>query len=229
MCWKNGILQAMAYKDKDLSNLIPDYCNDRLEAEEKADFERRLREDQDLQDECRDFQEFRKLYREIDPVEPEPSTTIFDQITARVSTQQTAEKKEEKSRQAKMTSTLTESLLNFWQQCRESMSIPWMLAAAQAVVIVFLLIPMPRQNTYTTLSSPEVAANADKISINVVFQPKAMESDIRSLLHSIEGSVSSGPSSEGRYVVTVSGQNDLEKIMQTLKQSESVLFAEPVY
>ena len=63
----------------------------------------------------------------------------------------------------------------------------------------------------------------------IVFQPNAQEADIRSLLQSIQGSVSSGPSREGRYVVSVGKQSDLEKVMRTLKQSKFVLFAEPAY
>lgn len=213
----------MAYKDNDKSDLIADYCNNRLDANEKADFEDLLRDDRELLDECRDFQGFQELYRRIDPAEPSPSGAIFDQITRKISAHQKVERKA-----PVQSSPPAKSIRSFWQRIRESIAVPWMLAAAQAVVIVLLLIPAPEQNTYTTLSSTEVAANAEKIGINVVFRPNAPESDIRSLLHGIQGSVSSGPSREGRYVVSIGSRSDLDKAVRTLKQSEIVLFAEPV-
>ena len=214
----------MTHKDNDKSDRIPDYCNNRLDPHEKADFESLLEEDHELLDECKDFQGFQKLYRQIDPAEPSPSDAIFKQISRQVSAHQNAE------REAPVQSSqLVESIRYFWQQIRESITVPWMLAAAQAAVIVLLLVPTPQQNTYSTLSSTEVAADAEKVGINVVFRPNALESDIRSLLHGIEGSVSSGPSREGRYVVSISKQNDLDKVIRTLKQSEIVVFAEPVY
>jgi hypothetical protein len=213
----------MTNKDNDRSDLIPDYCNNRLNAKERADFENRLQEDHGLLDECNDFQKFQKLYRQIDPGEPSPSNAIFNRISREVSTQQKVERKA-----PAQFSPLPESILDFWQQIRQSIAVPWMLAAVQAVVIVLLVIPAPEQNTYSTLSTTEVAANTEKIDINVVFRPNAPESDIRSLLHTIQGSISSGPSREGRYVVSISSRNDLDKAVRTLKQSENVVFAEPV-
>jgi len=214
----------MTTKDHNLSDLIPDYCNNRLDANEKADFEHLLQENHELLDECNDFQGFQKLYRRIDPAEPSPSDAIFNQI----SSQACAHRKMEKKAPVQ-SRPLAESIHYVWQQIRESIAVPWMLAAAQTVVIVLLLIPAPQQNTYSTLSATEVAANAEKIGINVVFRPNALESDIRSLLHTIQGSVGSGPSREGHYVVSISNRSDLDRAVQTLKESEIVLFAEPIH
>jgi hypothetical protein len=214
----------MAHKDYDKSELVPDYCNNRLDANERADFESRLRDDHELLDECRDFQAFQKLYRQIDPAEPSPSDAIFDRIAREVGAGHKVERKA-----PEQTSPLAESIRLFWQQIRESIAVPWMFAAAQAVVIVFLLIPAPRHDTYSTLSAKGVASIAEKIGINVVFRPSAPESDIRGLLHTIQGSFSGGPSSEGRYVVIINSRSNLDTAVQTLKQSEIVVFAEPVY
>jgi anti-sigma-K factor RskA len=222
-CWKNRISQTMANKDNDRSDLIADYCNNRLNADDRADFESRLQEDRELLDECNDFQKFQNLYRQIDPAEPAPSDAIFNQISRAVSTQQKVERKA-----PAQVSPLVESIRGFWQQIRQSIAVPWMLAAAQAVVIVLLVIPAPEQNTFSTLSATKAAANAEKIGINVVFRPDAPESDIRSLLHAIQGSFSNGPSKEGHYVVSIGSRNDLDQAVRTLKQSAFVLFAEPV-
>lgn len=224
VCWKNRISQAMTHKDNDKSDLISDYCNNRLDANEKADFERLLQDDPELLEECKDFQEFQKLYRQVDPGEPSPSDAIFNRISSKVGAHQKVERKA-----PVQSSLLAESMRSFWQRIRESIAVPWMLAAAQAVVIVLLLVPAPEQNTYSTLSTAKVASIAEKIGINVVFRPTAPESDIRSLLHTIQGSISSGPSREGRYVVSLNSRSDLDTAVQTLKQSEIIVFAEPVY
>ena len=217
----------MTHKNNDKSDLIADYCNNRLAANEKADFESLLQDDHELLEECKDFQGFQKLYRQIDPAEPSPSDAIFDRISRKVSVVSAHQKAERKA--PVQSSPLAESIRSFWQRIREFITVPWMLAVAQTVVIVLLLIPAPEQNTYSTLSATKVATIAEKIGINVVFRPNAPESDIRSLLHTIQGSISSGPSREGRYVVSIGNRSDLDTAVQTLKHSEIVVFAEPVY
>ena len=212
----------MAYKDDDISHRIPDYCNNRLNAEEKADFESLLRDDGELLAECRDFQDVRKLYRRIDPAEPSPSEAIFAQISRKVGAQQMENKAPAR------TSPTAEFLRALGQRIRESMAVPWMLAAAQAVVIVLLLVPAPGKNTYSTLSTTEMAKHAEKAGINVVFRPDAPESVIRSLLHAVRGSIVGGPSREGRYVIEIADPGDLGEAVQTLKKSEIVVFAEPM-
>ena len=214
----------MTYKDTKISDLIPDYCNNRLNTHDKADFEKRLQEDNELLREYNDFRGFQKLYQQVDPAEPSPSDAIFDQISSNIEARQTVKKKA-----PVQSSPLLESIRSYWQQFREFTTVPWMLAAAQAVVIVLLLMPATQQNTYSTLSATQDTVTAEKIGINVVFQPNALESDIRSLLHKIQGSISNGPSTEGRYLVSINNQTDLDKTIQTLKQSEIVLFAEPVF
>lgn len=218
----------MNYKDNDISDWIPEYCNNRLDANEKAEFESLLQEDPELLAECNDFQEFQKLYRQIDSAEPSPSDAIFNQISSNINVQQKVERKA-----SVQSSKLIETIRSYWEQIHEFVSVPWMLAAAQAAVIVLLLMPATdqttqTQNTYATLSGSEMAVYVEKSDINVVFQPTAVESDIRSLLHTIQGSVSSGPSSEGRYVVSISIKSDLDTAIQTLKESEIVLFADLV-
>ncbi len=214
----------MTYKDNKISDLIPDYCNNRLDTHDKADFEKRLQDDRELLKEYNDFRGFQTLYRQVDSTEPTPSDAIFDQISSNISARQTV-----KQKAPVQSSPLGESIRSYWQQFREFMTVPWMLAAAQAVVIVLLLMPATQQNTYSTLSATQDTIASEKIGINVVFQPNALESDIRSLLHKIQGSISNGPSTEGRYLVNINTQTDLDTTMQTLKQSKIVLFAEPVF
>jgi len=218
----------MTSKKKDMSELIPDYCNDRLDARQKADFEWQLQEDQELLEEYNDFRKLRDLYRQIDHNEPSPSDALFSRISSNIATQQQHEK-DKRGDKTVRSGQLMAAIRNFWQQVRASVAVPWVLAGIQAAVIVLLLVSVPRENTYSTLSSTEKVAESGRPGINVVFAPSARESDIRSLLLTIHGSVSGGPSMEGRYVVSISNENDLDGALLKLKQSEFVVFAEPVY
>jgi anti-sigma-K factor RskA len=214
----------MTHKNNDISDLIPDYCNNRLNAEERADFESRLRQDRQLLDEFKDFQGFQELYRRSDPAEPSPSDAIFQQICRKAGVQPKVERKA-----TQRFSSFAGFLGDFWRQIRQSIAVPWMLAAAQAVVIVLLMSPAPEQNRYATLSASKPAVTAEEITINVVFRDNAPESEIRSLLQEIQGSFSSGPSREGRYVVSIDSRKDLDQAVRTLKHSNIVVFAEAVY
>ena len=73
-----------------------------------------------------------------------------------------------------------------------------------------------------------MAARIDKRGINVVFQENATEGEIRQLLQGIGGSVGSGPSREGRYVIEVDGKSDLPSILGKLQHSPIIVFAEVV-
>jgi hypothetical protein len=206
-----------------ISDTIADYCNDRLSPKDRVEFERLLREDKTVAQEYNDFRGFQKAYRQLDSLEPAPSDALFKRISQAVHLNNTAPE-----RRGVHTSGVPQYLTAFWQQLRASVTVPWVFAAAQAVVIVLLLVPLPRQTSYSTLSSTEVAAGATERGVNVVFHTTATEGEIRSLLHAFSGSVSSGPSQEGRYVITFKAQGDLEVIIQKIRQSPIVAFAEPV-
>lgn len=211
----------MTTEHTDTSHLIAEYCNNRLSAREKAEFEQRLQKDHELSAACNEFRRFQALYRQVDPVELAPSAALFARISDEIAAlPRGAGKRPAWSRR------LAGAVSDFWQRFREPM--PWVLAAAQAVVIALLLVPAPQQNIYSTLSTAGVAADDEMSRINVVFRPESTESDIRSLLHTIQGSVSSGPSREGRYVVSIGSPSDLDTVVRTLQESTIVLFADPV-
>lgn len=213
----------METREKDLSELIPDYCNDQMDADARAEFERVLEKDSALLDEVNDFREFQSLYREADPVEPPPSAALFEQICQRAGVEQKVEK-----RQTASGPSLVDTIKGYWERIREYTTVPWAFAAVQMAVIVLLLMPATeQQNTYQTLSATQAVESSEAVRINVVFQPKAMESDIRELLYSVQGSVTSGPSKGGRYVISFAKDSDLQKTLETLQQAEIVLFAEP--
>jgi hypothetical protein len=214
---------AMTNNDNAISDTIADYCNDRLSPKGRVEFERLLREDKAVAEEYTDFREFQKAYRQIDSNEPTPSEALFERISQAV-----YPRRQVQERRPCNPDGFQHYLTTFWRQLRASLAVPWMFAAAQAVVIVLLLVPLPKQTSYSTLSSTEVAADAAGRGVNVVFRATATEGEIRTLLHAVGGSVSSGPSQEGRYVISFQVQSDLDAIIQKMRQSPIVTFAEPL-
>lgn len=213
----------MTMNDNDISSAIADYCNDRMTTKERQLFEKRLREDKEMEREYADFRGFQNLYRQIDPSEPAPSEEVFSRIS------QAVRLRPKRIERPKVQSQgVTKLALNLWQLLRTSVAMPWAFAAIQAAVIVLLLVPGPQQAMYSTLSGTEMAAKVDKRGINVVFQESATEGEIRQLLQGIGGSVGSGPSREGRYVVEVEAKSDLVMIVGKLQQSPIIAFAEVV-
>ena len=213
----------MSTEDRDMSHMIPEYCNNRLAGGERSAFERLLAEDRTLQDECTEFQSFQQLYRKIDASEPAPSQAIFAQVAANIGAG-----KGKAGQRVAGGRGLNEYLAQAWRRLQESITIPWALAAVQAVALVLLLMPATQQTTYSTLSASQMAVVSGKPAINVVFRPTASEQEIRDLLRQINASVSDGPSREGRYVLTIGSAGGGEKALRTLQGSGVVLFAETV-
>lgn len=213
----------MTTKDNLRFDAIPEYCNQRLSAKERNQFEKLLREDQDMAKEYQDFRNTRDLYRTIDASEPQPSEELFARITQAVELRGKG-----RERKAQPIPEQANLFANLWQKLRNSLAVPWMLAVAQAAVIVLLLVPAPRETVYSTLSGTEMAATMEKQRINVVFRESATEVEIRHLLHAIGGSVLSGPSREGRYVIALEKRDNLDLFLNTLRRSQVVAFAEPV-
>jgi hypothetical protein len=118
----------------------------------------------------------------------------------------------------------------------------WALAAQAAAI--FLLVgalgwslrrPAPMVSAtapaapYRTLSNPE-AAPVPTVRLTVMFQPKATERDIRTLLQGVKGEIVAGPSPSGAYTVAIPAAGDPAAVVLARLRSEEhlVMLAEPV-
>ncbi len=226
------------------TNLIPDYCNERMSAAEKAQFEFLLKDDPELQEEVADFCQFKELYRHSQDSEPEPSEEVFQQILAQKICQKRVMGRQPRPGAVK-------GIYSLFDTIRSGFTFSWMLAAVQAVVIVLLLLPVqqtpilssaenqqplndnsqaePYGSRYTTLSADQDKKDAaEVIKVNVVFSPSATELQIRQLLQTIQGSLCDGPSRSGRYIVSFDAKSNTAAPLEILQQSEIVLLAEPI-
>jgi hypothetical protein len=82
---------------------------------------------------------------------------------------------------------------------------------------------------YRTLSNPE-AAPVPSVRLTVMFQPKATEREIRTLLQGVKGEIVAGPSPSGAYMVAVPAAGDSSVVVLARLRSEErlVMLAEPV-
>lgn len=108
---------------------------------------------------------------------------------------------------------------------------PWLVAALwiQLVAIATLAGALfrsaaPLEPAYTTLSTPEVQDR--RAAVRVVFAPDASLNQINQLLRSVECDIIAGPSEAGVYTLAMTADQDVQRIITTLRDHNEVLFAE---
>jgi hypothetical protein len=108
---------------------------------------------------------------------------------------------------------------------------PWLVAALwiQLVAIATLAGALfrsaaPPEPAYTTLSTPETADRRG--AVRVVFAPDAALNHINQLLRSVDCDIIAGPSEAGVYTLATAADQDVQRIIATLRDDSEVLFAE---
>ena len=109
-------------------------------------------------------------------------------------------------------------------------------ACALLVCVILLVNDDPSQQVleYQTLTDVKNNGSHSAGAIHghhvfrVIFHPKASESDVRDLLLEQQGQITGGPSMSGVYTIAVSGDQQQQTVLQSLRSSPWVEFAEPV-
>jgi hypothetical protein len=108
---------------------------------------------------------------------------------------------------------------------------PWLVAALwiQLVAIATLAGALfrsaaPPEPAYTTLSTAQTLDR--RAAVRVVFAPDAPLDRINQLLRSVECDIISGPSEAGVYTLATATDQDVQRIIATLRDHSEVLFAE---
>lgn len=208
----------------DFSDLIPEYHHRMLDAEMVVRFEEELERNDKLREELAEFESFEKLYQSIDDM-PEPSEDVFAKVMNRIEEDEGA-KEGERVKESKP-HPLIEKLGEAVTWIKDSVTLPWGLAVVQAMLLVILLVPEKQEEALTTLSSTSgVTLQANVVSCNIVFQPAATEAEIRILLLSVKGRIISGPSTQGRYVISIPKEGGVDDTIAKLQRDTSVVFVE---
>jgi len=109
-------------------------------------------------------------------------------------------------------------------------SVRWTLAAqamAIAGLAVTLAITQMQRPEFETFSTPPPAATTTG-HLRLVFAETASEKDIRTLLHSIGGTIVDGPGEMGIYTVALSDPATVNTALTALHRHPHVTLAQPV-
>jgi len=170
----------MTYDPEELRDLIPLYLNGTLSESEQREFESSIEEFPEVQRELQEFSEIKGIYNSVRDELPKPSEAVFDRIMKTV---------KEKTRVPGVSEELglLEKLRSFFETTFASPRVSWAVVAAQCAVILFLVLTLPRQDQFTTLTSSQVELG-EGVTINIVFDPEARERDIRGVLNQFQAS-----------------------------------------
>jgi len=112
-------------------------------------------------------------------------------------------------------------------------AVRWALAAQMAVILVLggLLLMRAPEPEFVTLSGGGATGAVEGTRLTVMFVPDATEAGIRTLLTDIEGTLVSGPSAAGVYVVSVPVEAEdaaaVDAVVEELRAASDVVrFAE---
>jgi hypothetical protein len=103
-------------------------------------------------------------------------------------------------------------------------------SAAMAVLLVVLVSPQfdygvtPGEPPFTTLSGPP--GSTEGVRLTIMFQPSVTEGAMRQALLEIEGTVVSGPSALGVYIVQIPARDDdraIQAVIDKLRNNASVV------
>ncbi len=206
-------------------DLIPDYLHNRLDQQTHARFLAHLATDADLRRELEEFTTFRELYRDTAVSEP-PADLIFEKICRTIDARDhdTAGARQE---HLSAMASLRDHLAGLAGWLRRSVGFPWILATAQAALVIFLLIPERPSLTYQTLGETVITESLQTgATYNIVFVETARETDLRNLLISAQATIIAGPSPEGRYIISIPRSDHFAETIAFLEQSDIVRFFE---
>ncbi len=198
-----------------IKSLIPLYVKGTLADSDKEEFEKALNEYPELKDEIAKWQSISSAYKEIEDKLPEPSPWIYSKINEKIKEKQN---------------------LSLYERCRillerfiPSKKLSLAIIFAQLLIIVTLgIYAINLKTEYITLSTPSTVTE-NTIKINVVFIDNALEVEIRRLLTEVEGKIIDGPYISGLYVIGISPNKQVDRVLDELRKSKIVVMAERAY
>jgi hypothetical protein len=212
-------------------DLLPWYVNGSLAERERERVEAHLAACLRCQDEERVCRSTARTVAEAGEMAPAPHPVQFQRMLARI------EESEREERESAGRRRLLAPLRSLVQATPRPLRGALVAQAAVILLLVGFLAwsvssrpgAASLQPVYRTLSNP-AAAPVPTVRLRVMFSPKAMEKEIRELLHGIHGEITAGPSPSGAYTVEVPAASDPAGVVLARLRSEPqvVLFAEPV-
>lgn len=218
----------MIYDADTLKEMIPLYVNGQLTEQEKKAFTQGLADHPELSAEVAEFKAIKESYRDLEDETPFPNQDrLFSKIMAQIDREESAPGKETAAARD-ASPGLREKLVDFFHNTFISPKVAWSVVAVQVVLLVTLLVAMPGRSTFQTLTAPGNGPD-ERLTLNVVFEEKAAEKEIRALLVKTGATIVGGPSANGLYIVAIPPDQPPEKISGILLRSGIVSFVEQRY
>jgi hypothetical protein len=199
--------------------MIPLYLNDQLDSDQKIFFEGRLEQDRQLEKEVEEYSMLKQSYSHLSTTLPSPSPDVFSRIMENIEHGQ-----EKRVAQESIFNKISEYIKNFLSTPK----LAWSVAAVQMAVILFFVFSFPGEIKFQTLSTNEVQLKTG-IKINIVFHDMAVEKQIRDLLNDLNANIISGPSKTGLYIILIKDTPNKANVLNILKNSALVKFAQARY
>lgn len=215
----------MIYDADTLKQMIPLYVNGQLTEQEKEAFTHGLVEHPELAAEIAEFEEIQESYKDLEAKTPfPPQNLLFSRIMAEIDRPE-ANAVHESAAPREASSDLRSKLVDFFHSTFVSPKIAWSVVAVQVVLLLTLLVAMPGRSTFQTLTAPGNGTDG-QLTLNVVFDEKAVEKEIRALMVKTGSTIVGGPSADGLYIVEIPRDQPPEEISGILLRSGIVSFVE---
>jgi len=211
----------MTYSLEELRELIPLYLNNQLSEKEKKEIEDALHQHPELKSELKEFSEIKEIYKEIEKDVPLPSDALFQRVLKNIQPQI-------KFSLVPAKKSYLGQIQDFLKRVLGSPRVSWGIVAVQFAIILLLLIALPKEGPFRTLTS-RTPLPAEGIKINVIFDKESKEKEIMDLLIKAGAIIIRGPSPEGLYIIEIERNQDIKRVIEDLKETRIVKFAEMAY
>jgi len=211
----------MNYSPDKIRELIPLYLNGRLSEKERQEFEDTLNKYPELKHEVEEFSEIKDVYKEIEHEISIPSSVLYQRILRNI-------KSDIKVSSAFLKKGYIEKLQELLRGLLSSPRVSWGFAAVQFAILLLLFVNLLGGDKIRTLTSEDMP-KSEGIKINVVFDKESREKEMREVLNKVGAIIIRGPSPEGLYTIEIKEKQDVEKVLEVLRKTEIVRFAERAY
>lgn len=200
-----------------VDELLPWYANGTLEGDERARVERHLAECEACRTEIAFLRGVGDAASEIVTATPAVPDALGKTLARIDEWEQTRRP------------SLAARMRAFAADLFEMPAMPRLVLLTQAALILvlgtMLVLSRPQQPAFTTLSGGNGAPSAPRLT--VVFEAAATEASIRQALHQVGGTLVSGPSAAGVYVVALPKAGDdaraVDAAIAALRENRSVI------
>lgn len=200
-----------------LKEMIPMYLNGRLSASEKEELEKAMVTNPELKHELMEFSEIIGTYQDIEEEISPPSDMLYAKILQNI--------RSNRKKQSRKKEGYRIQVWEFLKTLFSSPKVSWTVVAVQLMIILALIVFTPGEKVFRTLTS-EYPVQGEGIRINVLFEEDAKEREVRDLLSKAKANIVNGPTPNGLYIVEIKNNRDIDMVIQNLKSSDIVLFAE---